>query len=264
MEIGMIPKIFSGNTAKNPLEGINVAFKPKTRFRKMSVAKPVQQKVKIVAYSPKTLFKDRIASMFKEMTKTYGNIPLWIEYSMYPASVSWNLGNVEGTHNIRVYGEKQYAKEFLSRFGEMIRTDASDSFGDPINILSQNPSEWTGNLLKSAVNEKLLPVPLQSTPKETGFRQNLLSASSLIAGLTGVILALSFFSNKRSKNAKRRVTRNEALQAAIKSVGDLTSTNPVLESEEFAGNYWHFNISNYKVTVNNRGIVTEVKKVNRR
>ena len=262
MEIGMIPKILSRNTAKNPLKSINVVFKPKTLLRKLSVAKPVQQKVKIVAYSPKSLFKDRITNVFKQMTKTYGNIPLWIEYSMHPASISWNLGNVQAAHDIRVYGEEQYAKEFLSRFGELIRTDASDSFGNPINILSQNPSEWTGNLLKSAINEKLLPATLQKTTKKTGFRHDLLSASSLIAGFAGVILALSFFSNRKSKNAKRKVTRKEALQAAIKSVGDLTPTTPVLESEEFTGNQWHFNISNYKVTVNNRGVVTEVKKVN--
>jgi len=108
----------------------------------------------------------------------------------------------------------------------------------------------------------LLPATLQSSVKKTTLGPDFLSISSLIAGLSGVILALSFFSNRGSRSAKQRITRKEALEAAVSSVSDLTSTTPILENEEFSGNRWHFNISNYKVTVNNRGLVTEVRKVN--
>jgi hypothetical protein len=260
MEISVIPKILSRKTSNTAVEGTKAFFKPKRRLRRLTVAKPFQQKLDITAYSPKNYFKDRIADMFKEMRSTYGNIPLWIKYSMFPSSVSWNLGSVQATHSLHVYGEEQYAKEFLSRFYEIIRNDGLNSFMNGINILNQDPSKWVQNLSKSDSNEKPLPTTLQKTASNTTLRSGLLGASGLIAGLAGIVLALSFFSSRRSSNSKQRVSRQNALQAAVNSVSELTSTTPILENEEFTGNCWRFKLSNYMVTVSNKGVVTEIRK----
>lgn len=254
----MITKMLSGNSSKNQPRSVRVVLKPKTRLRKLRVANPVQQQVKVVAYSPRSFFRDSITNVFKEMTGTYGNIPLWIDYSMHPESVSWNLGSIQATHNVDVRGEEQFVKELLSRFYETIG-DSLKNPGNGINILSRSPSESGQNLLKNMTNIKSLSTALQKTDKKTAFSTDLLSASGLIAGLAGVVLALSFFSSRRLGRPDQRVTRQDALRAALNSVSDLTS-NPVLEGEEFTADSWHFNISDYMVTVNSKGTVTEVRR----
>jgi len=255
----MIPKMLSRNSSKNQPKNARVVLKPKTRLTKLKVANPVQQQVKVVAYSPKSFFKDSITNVFKEMTSTYGNIPLWVDYSMHPESVSWNLGSIQATHNVNVRGEEQFVKELLSRFNDAIG-DSLKSPGNGISILSQSPSESSQNLVKNVTNIKTLSTALQKTDKKTTFSSELLSASGLIAGLAGVVLALSFFSGRRSSGrSAQRVSRQGALRAALNSVSDLTS-NPVLESEEFTADSWHFSISDYIVTVNSKGTVTEVRR----
>jgi hypothetical protein len=59
----------------------------------------------------------------------------------------------------------------------------------------------------------------------------------------------------------QRVSRQTALKAAINSVSELMSTPPVLQNEEFTGNCWRFKLSDYMVTVDSKGVVTEIRRV---
>jgi len=260
MEIGIAKKILRKNNPQNTLRNTTVLLKPGKLQRKRAIVKPAQHKVSVIALSPTGFFKDGIADIHKEMTKTYGNIPLWVKYTTVPNSVSWNLGATNAVHNLHVYGEEQFTKEFLSRFSEMLASAASNKFGNGITILSQNPLQLVQEVAKGTSSLAALPSVIQKTDNKANSHSDLLGTSGLIAGLAGVILALSFFSIRKSGNSKRHVTRKEALQAAIDSVGDLASATPVLKGEDFTGNEWHFNLSDYAVTVNNRGAVTEIRK----
>lgn len=260
MEVGLISKILSRNASNTVVKSIKASFKPVRRLRKITISKPYQQKLEINAYSPINYFKDRINDVFKEMRSIYGNIPLWVNYSMFPSAVSWNLGSVQATHSLLVYGEKQFAKEFLSRLNEIIRNDELNVAND-INIVNQNSSTNIQSLSNVDSEKSPLPNALLKTANNTSSRSSLLGASSLIAGLAGIVLALSFFSNRRSSNSKQRVSRQAALKAAISSVSELMSAPPILENEEFAGECWRFKLSNYEVTVDSKGMVTEVRRV---
>ncbi|MEM3765813.1 MAG: hypothetical protein QXU46_02155 [Candidatus Bathyarchaeia archaeon] len=260
MEVGLISKILSRNASNTTAKSTKASFKPARRLRKITISKPYQQKLEINAYSPSNYFKDRINDVFKEMRSIYGNIPLWVNYSMFPSAVSWNLGSVQATHSLLVYGEKQFAKEFLSRLNEIIRNDEL-SVANGISILNQNGSTNIQSLSNVDSDKSPLPNALLKTANNTSSRSSLLGASSLIAGLAGIVLALSFFSNRRSSNSKQRVSRQAALKAAISSVSELMSEPPILENEEFTGQCWRFKLSNYLVTVDGKGMVTEVRRV---
>jgi len=175
---------------------------------------------------------------------------------MFPSTVSWNLGSVQAVHSLLVYGEEQLAKEFISRFNEIIRNDESN-IANSINILSHNAPDD----VQSLTDAQSLPVAIQKKVSNTTLRSGLLGASGLIAGLAGIALALSFFSNRRSCNSMQRVSRQTALKAAINSVSELMSTPPVLQNEEFTGNCWRFKLSDYMVTVDSKGVVTEIRRV---
>lgn len=260
MEVGLISKLLSRKDSNTVVKSTKAFFKPSRRLRKITISKPYQRKLEINAYSTSNYFKDRIADVFKEMRSIYGNIPLWVNYCMFPSAVSWNLGSVQATHDIHVYGEKQYAKEFLSRFNEIIRNDMLN-VANGISILNQDTPDLFKNLLEADLVEQPLPEALQKTGSNTTLRSGLLGTSSLIAGLAGIVLALSLFSSRRSSNRTQRVGRLAALKAAMNSVVDLMSTPPILEKEEFTGSNWRFKLSNYLVTVNNKGVVTEIRKV---
>lgn len=258
MEVGLISSLFSRKGSSSMVKGVRVHFKPRKLLRKLMVSEPYQQKLEINAYSPATYFTERIACVFDEMRSIYGNIPLWINYAMVPSTVSWNLGSVKAIHNILVYGEKKFVKDFLSRFEKIIESDKSNTSG--INILSHNTSNDVQGY--SNLNSgQPLPVAIQGTSSSMTFRSSLLSASSLIAGLAGIALALSFLSSKRSSNSKQRVSRQDALKAAIDSVSEILHGPPILENEEFVGNCWRFKLSNYVVTVDSKGVVTQIRRV---
>jgi hypothetical protein len=260
MEVGLISKLISRKTSNTEVKGTKAFFKPSRKLQKITISKPYQQKLEIIAYCPGNYFKDRISNVFKEMRSIYGNVPLWVNYSMFPSAISWNLGSMQATHNLLVYGEKQYVKEFLSRLSEIVRNDELN-VANGISILNQDGSNPIQSLSNVNSDEHPLPTALQKIANDTRFRSGLLGASSLIAGLAGIALALSFFSNRRSGNSKRRVSREVALKAAISSVSELTSTPPVLQNEEFTGNSWRFKLSNYMVIVDSKGVVTEIRRV---
>jgi hypothetical protein len=260
MEVSLIPKLHSKKTSSTIVKGANVFFKPSRRLRKLTISKPYQQRLEINAYSPINYFKDRIADVFNEMRSIYGNIPLWVNYFMFPSTVSWNLGSVQAVHSLLVYGEEPLAKEFISRFNEIIRNDESN-IANGINILSHNARDEVQSLTKVSQDMQYLPAAIREKVGNMTLQSRLLGASGLIAGLAGIALALSFFSNRRSRNSQRCVSRQVALKTAINSVSELMPTPPVLENEEYTGNCWRFKLSDYVVTVDSKGVVTEIRRV---
>ena len=104
----------------------------------------------------------------------------------------------------------------------------------------------------------VLPTELRTT--KTSALQNSLGASGLIAGFAGLIMALSFYNNRKSPNSKK-ISRDEALNLALNTIADFTSETPKLEHESLKGNSWHFTISNYNVIVNNRRGITNVRRL---
>jgi hypothetical protein len=262
VEVSLARKILRRRKpAEKALAGVDIFLKPKRLRRKRALMKPTQQRLSITTYSPKETVKNTITEIYGQMTKTYGNLPLWIKYYALPSSVSWNLGSVQATHNLHVYGEAQFTNEFLSRLGEMLKQPLSNNLESEIQTVNQNPLRLTQKTLQGTSSMAMLPAAIQKTDKKTSLGSNLLGTSGLIAGLAGVVLAMSFFSNRRSNNSKKNIAREEALQNAIKSVSDLTTSTPVLRFEEYTGKEWHFHFSDYTVTVTNRGLVTEVNRV---
>lgn len=246
----------------DPLESINLFLKPKKALRKVSVASPTSQKIQVVASSPREFISDKVTEVFKGMQKMYGNIPLWIEYSMLPISVAWNLGSVKGGHNINAYGGTQYVKEFMSRLSNVLSLNEINSTDSAIQVLTGEQLQSQSSVKTLQSNDKLMPAAVQSNTKQGLLSSNILGASGLIAGLAGIALAMSYFSSKGgAKNKKPMATRQEALDTAIKSVAQVSPTSPVLEGEEYAGNNWQFDLSGYRVEVNKEGKVTEIRKV---
>jgi len=259
MEINLIKKLFS-KASDDLMKHWKFSLRPSTRLRKLLITKPVERRLSIRSYAPEKYFSGRISDVYREMRDVYGNIPLWVKYSSFPTSVSWNLGNVYALHNIHVYGEDKYVKEFLLRLGEVLSSDRLGDITAGVNILDKVLSQFINDFPKND-DSKLLPAELQKNHGETTLRSSLLNTSGLIAGLAGTVLALSLFSLRKSNNQKHRVSREEALQAAIACVKRVTSTSPILRSEEFVRGHWHFILSNYLVTVSSNGKVIEIREV---
>jgi len=260
VEIHLIKKLFS-KASDNSIKPFSISLKPSTRFRKLSITRPAEHRLSISSYAPKGYFSEKISNIFREMQDIYGNIPLWVKYSSFPMSASWNLGNIFALHNIHVYGENKYVKEFLLRLGEVLSSSGLGNVVDRTNVLDEAFSKLIDNSSKDNLDSKFLPAELQKNYEKSTLRSSLLNTSGLIAGLAGVVLALSLFSLRGPKNSSRHVSREEALQAAIDCVRHITSTTPILKSEEFVRNRWRFVLSNYMITVNSKGKVIEIKEV---
>ena len=259
MEIKLAKKIQGIRSSTKSVDAQSLFLKPK-RFRKKAIKTPSQRRMKFIAYSPPGFFKDLILKRRNQMQKTYGNIPLWIEYVPTLSSISWNLCSVQAAHNLLIYGEKLLVEEFLSGFTENVENDLSNRYGNTATVVdsaSSKPSLKIENRSESTS----LPLALQKATDTKNSKSGIMAASGTIASIAGIILALSFMNKHRSQNLNRQKDRKEALDAAMSSVSRITTTKPVLRTEKFNGRKWTFVISDYIVSVNKRGLVEEIKKV---
>jgi hypothetical protein len=234
-------------------------LKPSSFPRRPKIIHSSKKKLSLTTYSQPGLFKNLVSSIYTQMLKTYGNIPLWVEYSVYPHAVSWNLRLTQATHKLFVYGDKEVTEEFMHRFSDTtqcIQSKNNSYFSSFGTEQSQSVDYEPINLPASS----LLPSDTKKSYWSGKKHSDLFSMVGLVAGVTGLLLEICLL-NKKKQIFKQNVTRQEALNAAFSSISSMISKKPELKTEKRIGDKWEFVISGYAVLVNKKGQVEKIRKV---
>lgn len=234
-------------------------YKPKSK--KINVNDPTQRELTITAYAPTNFFKDKISQSFKEITDLYGNVPLWVRYSMSPMAVSSNLQSVKAKHKINVYGERAYVQKFLSTLKKDVLTEIESGHRDDFIVLSEDPKGWADitNSPYEVNDDNLLPEDLKKSVKEGKSFRNILNAVGVFAGVVSILFALSVLI-RRNRNTSQ-ITQEQALQTAVEQLTCLIGKKPELKKSELSRNGWSFLLSDYLVNVDRKGSITSIRRV---
>jgi hypothetical protein len=246
---------------KKPEKDIYSEFlllRPSSLRRTPNLTNPAKHRISLTTYTSPGFLKNGLHLIYNQMIKTYGNIPLWVEYYNYPLSNSWNLGLIHADHSLFVYGEKEVVDEFISRFNDLTRKiqleDSSDN-----NFPEHRPNEST-NKTQNLASKSLFPREIRKPASPVQRKHDLIHVASIVLGMTALILEICLF-KKRKELRKQTVTRQEALTSAISCVNEISLKKSELRSEKDFGDKWEFLISDYNVTVNKNGRIEKIKKV---
>ncbi len=207
----------------------------------LKVSAKLDRSLSLTDERPPTHYKDTLVALAKEFQSLYGDIPLWITFSSTPIAESWLTGKTRSAHEIRIYGDKAYVKEYLTRLETRLAAHAA-----PSNKQAESKPE----------SQRASPIPrdLQKAAQRGNLLGDLIGAGGLLGLAFGFLMLW-----QRNKDSNLGVNHDKSLGTAMATVS-LIDTKQALLHEAETEEGWEFLFTDYQVHTDRQGHLISVAR----